>query len=298
MAGRRPARTGHSHRPSSPAIADAKRARVWLTQVRAFAGRHTRQYARSPVSLVFLVAWPAFWYLLVAHLLLDAGADARAAATAKAAFAISFGLFGAFTVSLTGVIGSFTADIATQRYRKFRSLPVSPAADLAGRFAAGAGLSLVSYLGLLVIGTLDGAAFALRGLWSPAVVLLTLLAFVAVGVGVAMSLAALVPRPEYATTLATAVLLATFFGTGFNGVSPSLFPGPAWLLHVIPVSLLTRIQLAHLVAPGMVEPGAFGPPALPAEPAGLVVVATYGVGALAIAAGVVARAVYDGEVGE
>lgn len=229
MADRRPARTGHRHWPSIPAFVDAdtERARVWLVQARAFAGRHVHQYARSPVSLLFLVAWPAFWYLLVAHLLFDAASDARAAATAKAAFAVSFGLFGAFTVSLTGVVGSFTADIATKRYRKFRSLPVSPGADLAGRFAAGAGLSLVSYLGLLVMGALDGAAFAVRGLWSPAVVLLTLLAFVAVGVAVATGLAALVPRPEYATTLATAVLLATFFGTGYNGVSPGLFPGPS-----------------------------------------------------------------------
>lgn len=298
MANGRPDRTGHRHRPSLPAAADTEMAKFWLTQVRAFAGRHVRQYARSPVSLLFLVAWPAFWYLLVAHLLFDAGADARAAGTAKAAFAVSFGLFGAFTVSLTAVVGSFTADIATKRYRKFRSLPVSPGADLTGRFAAGAGLSLVSYLGLLVVGTLDGASFAIRGAWSPAVVLLTLLAFVAVGVGVAMGLAALVPRPEYATTVATAVLLGTFFGTGFNGVSPGLFPGPAWLLHVIPVSLLTRVQLAHLVAPGMAEPGAFGRPALPTEPGGLIVVAAYGVGGLAIAAGIVARAVYDGEVGE
>lgn len=294
--------------PSGPEVGDRRLSvgpastgdvRRGIVQGRAFASRHLRQYARSPVSLVFLVAWPGFWYLLVAHLLFGVpGADAAAVAAAKAAFAVSFGLFGAFTVSLTGVVGTFTADIATKRYRKFRSLSVSPVADLVGRFTAGAVLSLASYAGLLAIGWLDGAAFALRGPWSPAVLLLGVVAFAAVGVASAMGIAALVPRPEYATTLATALLLATFFGTGFNGVSPGLFPGPGWLLNVLPVTLITRVQLAHLVVPGLADPAAFGPPVLPAGPAALVMVAAYGAGALALGAGVVARTVYTGEVGE
>lgn len=295
----RPARSGVFVRCLADDAGPAGRLRCGVGQGRAFAGRHLRQYARSPVSLVFLVAWPAFWYVLVAHLLFgESAADAETVAAAKAAFAVSFGLFGAFTVSLTGVVGTFTADIATKRYRKFRSLPVSPVADLAGRFAAGAVLSLASYGGLLAIGALDGASFALRGPWSPAVVLLGVVAFAAVGVATAMGIAALVPRPEYATTLATALVLATFFGTGFNGVSPGVFPGPAWLLNVLPVTLITRAHLAHLVAPGVADPGTFGPPVLPAGPAVLGLVVAYGAGALALGAGVVARTVYDGEVGE
>lgn len=275
-----------------------RRIEVWLTQARAFAVRYLRQHSRSPAGLVFLVAWPAFWYLLVAHLLFGGTAAQAAVATAKAAFAVSFGLFGAFTVSLTGVVGSFTADVETKRYRKFRSLPVSPAADLAGRFVAGAALSLVSYGGLIVIGVLDGAAFALRAPWSPLVVLVSVVGFTAVGVTTAVALAAAVPRPEYATTLATALLLGTFFGTGFNGVSPGLFPGPPGLLNVIPPSLMTRIQLAHVVAPAAAEPSVFGPPSLPAGPAAIIMVLAFGLGALALGSGVVERAAYDGELGE
>ncbi|MDZ7701968.1 MAG: ABC transporter permease [Halobacteriales archaeon] len=271
----------------------------WQAQAGAFARRLLRQYARSPVSLLFLVAWPAFWYLLVAHLLFEAASGgARTVATAKAAFAVSFGLFGAFTVSLTGVIGAFTADVATKRYRKFRSLPVAPSADLVGRLAGGVALATGSYAGLLAIGLLDGAAFGLRRPWSPAVVGVSLVAFVAVGIAVAIGLAVLVPRPQQATALATAVLLASFFGTGFNGVSPGLFPGPAWLLNVIPVSLIGRLHLAHLVAPAAADAAAFGPPALPTHPAALVAVVAYGVGSVALAAGVLARAAYRGEVGE
>lgn len=271
----------------------------WLIQTRAFAVRYLRQHTRSPVGLVFLVAWPAFWYLLVAHLLFDGtGAEAAAVATAKAAFAVSFGLFGAFTVSLTGVVGSFTADVETKRYRKLRSLPVSPAADLAGRFVAGAALSLVSYGGLLVIGALDGAAYGLRAPWSPLVVLVSVVGFTAVGVATAVALAAVVPRPEHATTLATALLLGTFFGTGFNGVSPGLFPGPPGLLNVIPVSLLTRIQLAHMVAPAAADIGVFGPPSLPAGPVAIVMGVAFGFGALALGAGLVGRTAYAGELGE
>lgn len=275
-----------------------RRIRVWLIQARAFAVRYLRQHSRSPAGLVFLVAWPAFWYLLVAHLLFGRTGPPAATATAKAAFAVSFGLFGAFTVSLTGVVGSFTADVETKRYRKFRSLPVSPAADLAGRFVAGAALSLVSYGGLLVIGALDGAAFALRAPWSPLVVLVSVIGFTAVGVATAVALAAAVPRPEFATTLATALLLGTFFGTGFNGVSPGLFPGPPPLLNVIPVSLMTRIQLSHLVAPAAADPGVFGPPALPAGPAAMAMVLAFGLGALALGSGVIERSAYEGELGE
>lgn len=274
--------------------------RLWVRQVLAFAWRSLRQYTRSPLSLLLLVAWPGLWYLLVAHVLFGSpGGDPHDVAVAKAAFAVSFGLFGAFTVSLTGVVGSFTADIQTKRYRKFRSLPVSPGADLAGRFVAGASLSLVSYVGLLGIGALDGAAFTVRSAWSPLVVGVSVVAFVAVGVATAMSLAALVPRPEYATTLATVVLLVTFFGTGFNGVSPALFPGPPWLLNVIPVSLVTRFQLAHVVvAPGRVSPAVFGPPALPSGPAAVAMTLAFGLGSLALAVGVMDRLVYRGEAGE
>ncbi|MFB6359872.1 MAG: ABC transporter permease [Halobacteriales archaeon] len=271
----------------------------WLNQTRAFAGRHLRQYARSRVSLLFIVAWPAFWYLLIVHLLfMTDGPTAEAVTTAKAAFAVSFGLFGVFTVALTGVISTFTADIATKRYRKFRSLPLSPAADLAGRATAGVGLSIASYVALLAIGFVDGAAFSLRHPWSPAVVLLGVVSFAAIGVVIAIALASVVPRPEYATTGATALLLASFFGTGFNGVSPALFPGPAWLLNVVPVSLITRLQLHHVVAPAAPRSATFAPPALPAGPPAVGMVALYGLAAVSLGVLVIDWGVYRGEAGE
>ena len=273
--------------------------RRWRAQALAFAVRHLRQYARSPVSLLFLVAWPAFWYLLVARLLFDAAsADGATVSSAKAAFAVSFGLFGALTVSLTGVVGAFAADVASKRYRTFRSLGVAPSADLAGRFLAGAALSTAAYVGLLGIGAADGAAFALRSPWSPAVVVLSLLAFVAVGVAAAVAIAAAVPRPEHASALATGLLLGVFFGTGFDGVSPALFPGPPWALNLVPLSLITRLQVAHLVIPAGADAAAFAPPALPAGHAATLVALAYGVGALFVGTGMLARAVYAGEAGE
>jgi ABC-2 type transport system permease protein len=248
---------------------------------------------------VFLVAWPAGWYLLVSHLLFHpAGGGMGRIAAAKAALAVSFGLFGALTVSLTGVVGAFTADIQAKRYRKFRSLAVAPLADVTGRFLAGAAVSLLAYGGLLVIGTLDGAAFALREPWTPVVVVVGVVAFAAVGVATAVGVAALVPRPEHATLLATALLLLGFFGTGFNGVSPGLFPGPAWLLNVVPVTAITRLQLYHLVDPAATGRGAFGPPPLPSGPGALATVLASGSGALALGGLVIGRTVYRGEAGE
>lgn len=268
-------------------------------QVRAFTRRYLRQYTRSPLSLAFLVAWPTFWYLLVVHVLLGTAAgDAATVAAAKATYAVSFGLFGAFTVALNGVVGSFTADVQTKRYRKFRSLPVSPAADLAGRFLAGTALAALSYGGLLAVGVLDGAAFALRSPASPAIVALCLVAFSAVGVAAALTLAAAVPRPAHATTLATALLVFAFFGTGFNGAAPRLFPGPGWLLNVIPVTVLTRLQLYHLVDGAAARAVGAVPPTLPAEPAFLLLAVVYGGGSLALGDAVMRRLVYRGEVGE
>ncbi|MFB6353656.1 MAG: ABC transporter permease [Halobacteriales archaeon] len=264
--------------------------------MRAFARRSLRQYTRSPIGLAFLVAWPAFWYLVVAHVLF--GRAVGAVGVAKAAFAVSFGLFGALTVSLAGAVGSFTADVQAKRYRKFRSMPIVPAADFTGRFLAGAALSMGSYGSLLAIGALDGAAFGLRAPWSPAVVVLSVAAFAAVGVATALGLAALVPRPEHATTLATALLMLVLFGTGFNGVSPALFPGPDWLLNVIPVTVIARVQLYHLVEPAVVDQGAFAPPALPAGPGAIVLLVAYGAGSLALGAWALARLVYRGEAGE
>ena len=272
---------------------------AWRRQAAAFARRYVRQYTRSPLSLAFLVAWPAGWYVLLAHVVLGAlGGDADGLAVAKATYAVSFGLFGAFSVSLTGVVGSFTADVSTKRYRKFRSLPVAPSADLIGRVAAGAGLSAVSYGALLAIGVLDGAGFALRSPASPLVVAGSLLAFAAVGVVVALAVATAVPRPEYATALATAVLLLVFFGTGLNGAAPRLFPGPGRWLNVVPVTLVTRLQLAHLVAGAGGPSTGFVPPPLPTGGAALALVAAYGVGSLAAGALVLDRLVYAGEVGE
>ncbi len=268
-------------------------------QVRAFVRRYLRQYTRSPLSLAFLVAWPAFWYLLVVHVLLGtATADAATVGAAKATYAVSFGLFGAFTVALNGVVGSFTADVQTKRYRKFRSLPVSPLADFAGRFLAGTSLAVLSYGSLLAIGALDGAAFALRSPGSPAVVAASLVAFSAVGVAAALTVAAAVPRPAHATTLATALLVFAFFGTGFNGAAPGLFPGPGWLLNVIPVTVLTRLQLYHLV--DWTAAGSMGvaPPSLPSDPVYLALVVVYGGGSLALGAAVMRRLVYRAEVGE
>lgn len=286
--------------PLGVAVARVERwlAHPWVRQVWAFTRRSLRQYTRSPLSLAFLVAWPAFWYLVVAHVLFGGSGDPRTIAVAKAAFAVSFGLFGALTVSLTGVVGTFTADVQTKRYRKFRSLPVSPAADFAGRFVAGVALSALSYGSLLLVGALDGAAFGIRGPWSPVVVAVSVAAFAAVGVATALGLAAFVPRPEHATTLATALLMLALFGTGFNGVSPALFPGPAWVLNLLPVTVIARVQLYHLVDPGLVSHGAFAPPPLPAGGAYLALLLGYATASLAVGVRVVAGLVYEGEVGE
>lgn len=267
-------------------------------QARAFTERYYRQLTRNKGSMLFLVGWPALWYFLFSRLFLNGGAlDESMLSVVKASYAISFGMFGAFTVALNGFTTSFLGDIESKRYRKFRSLPIYPAADLAGRFASGFVLCCISYLSLLVIGYLDGAAFSIRGPLSIPVVVLSLFAFCAIGIIGALCLSTLVDSPQMATTVAMILLLLAFFVTGLNGIQANVFPGPTWVLNYLPNTLVTRIQLYHFVD---VDQGIsnFDVGALPTSPTFLGLLVVYTVGLAGLGTLIMHKFVYGGSVGE
>lgn len=269
-----------------------------VEQARAFTERYYRQMTRSKGSIVFLVAWPALWYFLFSRLFLNGETlDESMLSVVKASYAISFGMFGAFTVALNGFTSSFVGDIESKRYRKFRSLPIYPSSDLAGRFASGFVLCCISYGSLLVVGYLDGAAFSLRGPVSILVVLVSLFGFCAIGIIGALCLATALDNPQMATTVAMILLLLTFFITGLNGIQANVFPGPTWLLNYLPNTLVTRIQLYHLVDTGQGISN-FDIGALPQSPMFLLLLILYMAGLTGVGTLIMSKLVYGGGIGE
>lgn len=269
-----------------------------LKQAWAFTERYYRQLTQTKGSIIFLVGWPALWYFLFSRLFLSPGSvDGSTLGVIKASYAISFGMFGAFTVALTGFTTSFLSDIKSKRYRKFRSLPIYPSSDLAGRFISGFLLSCISYTSLLVIGYLDGAAFSIRGLISIPVVLLSLFAFCVIGIISALCLVILLDNPQMTTSIATILLMFTFFITGLNGIQPNVFPGPSWLLNYLPNTLITRLQLYHFVDTGS-GISSFDTGLLPESPLFLVLMVVYSIGLIIIGNVIMSKLIYDGSVGE
>ncbi len=276
----------------------------WHRQTKAFALRNLRATLRTRATIIWGFGFPAFWYLLSSLVFLPDGDQLGAEvalAEVKGATAVSLGLFGVLTVTLVAFAGGLGSDITEKRYRKLRSLPVAPSADFAGRFLAGVAVAAVSYVLVLVVGFLDGADYALQGFGSVPVVVVSFLLFSVVGVSVAVAVTWVVSDPEIVVGITNAILLVTFFLTGYNGTTPGLLPeSTRAIVNVVPNSLAARLQMWHLTdtpASGSTEGGAT-PPELPV---GVEYVALLGLWALVL--GVVGsvlmnRGIYRGEGGE
>lgn len=279
----------------------------WVTQTKAFALRNLRSMLRTKATIIWGFGFPAFWYFLTSLVFLPDAEEIGGTATladVKGSTAVSLGLFGVLTVTLVAFAGGLSADLTAKRYRKLRSLPVAPSADFAGRYLAGVAVAAVAYVLVLLVGLVDGAAYTLRGPGSIPVVVGSFLLFSLVGVSVAVLVTRLVEDSELVVGITNAILLVSFFLTGYNGTSPALLPAEShWLVNVAPNSLATRLQTWHLTdipatTPAGVEQAGLTPPALPV---GLGFVALLGAWALAFggaAAYLMDSAVYSGEGGE
>lgn len=235
----------------------------WHRQTAAFAERHLRGLSRSKLVLVLAVAWPLAWYFLtvVAFLPDDMGAEAEA--YTKGATAVSYALFGAFTVAVATFAAGFARDNDQGLYRLFRSLPIAPSADLAGRFLAGLGAATLSYAVTMVVAFVHGARFAPRPT-ALLVVPLTLLAFTLVALLLSLALGLLVPEPEYVSTIAVVLVLIAYYVTGFNGIQPGAIANDATFVNWIPNSMATRMQIYHLFDGDLSDTGMI-PPEFPVD---------------------------------
>lgn len=268
----------------------------WNTQVRAFARRSLREQFWSRVALFWALGWPVLWYILTTRIFL-AGVPASGLGVAKTTVAVTVGLFGALTVSLVGFAQNLSTDLTEKRYRKLRSLPISPSADLFGRFLGGFALAAVSFVLVLLVGLIDGASYTLRPLSVP-VVAFSLVLFCVIGMAVATFIASIIDQGEYIVAITNVVLILAYFLTGFNGVTPQLLPASTrGMVNYVPNALAARLQVAFLVSPAEAHT-AITPPALPTDPRYLGLLVVYALVLAGLAAVVMHRHVYAGDAGE
>ncbi|EMA53427.1 MULTISPECIES: ABC transporter permease [Halococcus] len=265
----------------------------WLHQVKAFALRTLRELFRNRSALFWGLVSPVFFYVLFG-VIVPQGPSSGAY---KASNAVAFGVFGAFSVTLVIFAATLSADLTNKRYRKLRSLPIAPSADVLGRFVGGFALAVVSFSLVLAVGLVTGASFALRGLLSIPIVLTSLFLFCLLSVAAAVLVAAVIDEGEYIVGVTNMLVLGLFFVTGYNGLVPGLMPEPLpGLVNYVPNALAARLGIYHLTTIG--PNGPLSPPPLPTGPEYLALLAGYTVVIGAVASVVMRRYIYAGDGGE
>lgn len=271
--------------------------RAWVIQTSAFSERYIRVTARDRIGLFWSFVFPVIWYALTVHLNITPGMDAGRPSDVRAVLGISFGVFGAFTVALVGFAGHLSVDLDAKRYRKFRSLPLAPSADLAGRFVSGSALGVVSFALVLLVATADGATYRLSSSTSVLVVLASVVSFCVVAMVVGLLATLAIPDPRHATTVGTGVLIVVFLVTGYNGLAASVFPGDGRLLNLLPNSLSTRLIVLHLTDIDWMLAG-LSPPGSPGTPAHASILVGHAIGLSIVGVTVMKRYVYGADAGE
>ncbi|MXV62256.1 ABC transporter permease [Natronorubrum sp. JWXQ-INN-674] len=266
----------------------------WTGQTRAFARRHVQQLRRNKLIVALAVGWPVLWYFLTMAFFIEEPASGQLGYV-KASNGITYGLFGAFTVTVAVFAGEFARDLEGDRYRKLRALPVSPTADLAGRFLAGTALGACSYLATILAAYAHGGTFELQylGPTTLAILALTLVLFCAIAMALALLLALVITKPEHMTTIAVVVVLMAFYLTGFNGTVPQLIAEDPTFVNYLPNSLATRMQIAAWAGSDNVD--FMTPPAAPLTLEYGALLVGYAVGLCAVAVAIVRRFAYGGE---
>lgn len=264
----------------------------WNKQTRTFTRRHLQQLSRDKMILFLTVAWPVLWYFLTMEFFVDvpAGTDLG---PLKAANGINYGLFGAFTVTVAVFAGEFARDLSSNRYRKLRTMPISPTADLTGRFVAGAALGVASYLVTIVAAYAHGGAFGTFDVETIAILSLTLLSFCLIAMALAMVLALAITKPEQMTTIAIVIVLMAYFVTGFNGTSPGMLADGAEIVNYLPNSLATRMQIG--VWMGTADLDFMTPPEVPTSITHVGLLVGYSIVLLITSIAIVRRVAYGGD---
>ena len=222
----------------------------WIRQSRAFAQRYARELFRNKAVLFWSVAFPVAFYLLTITVFVDTSRiPSDVLPYVKAGTAVSYGMFGAVIASLNSFGQQLAADFEADRYMQYRSLPLAPSADLAGRMVAGVALSAVAFVAVVVVAVATGAEFGLRSAVSVPLVLVAFVTFTLVWMALAVVIATLVEDTRYASIITISIALGSYFLTGYNGTAPESFQGPTAVLDWLPHTAATRQVTQHIVVP-------------------------------------------------
>lgn len=213
---------------------------VWFKQASAFTYRTLRDISRSWTILGIAVGLPPIMYLLVT-------ATREFAPTNKGLLAVGIAVLGAMIASLTVVGSQLAVDADADRFHAYRSMAVSPSADLAGRMVAGVVVAALALGVGLAVGVLDGAPIGVSGV-VPAVI--TVGAFLGVTVvfasaAVPVTLAA--NDEQYAQFALSLIAVFAFVLSGYNGIMPSVAVLDESLVGLLPNALGTRAIALQLV---------------------------------------------------
>ena len=264
---------------------------AWIGQARSFAERFARELFRNRTVLFWTIAFPVGFYLLTITVFVDTSQIPESAMpTVKAGIAVGYGMFGAIIASLNAFGQQLAADFEADRYVQYRSLPLAPTADLAGRMVAGLALSVVAFAATLVAALATGAEFTLSSLASPVVVALAVVTFAVFWMVLAVAVSVVVREARYASIITVSLALMAYFLTGYNGTDPGAYAGPDVALNLMPHTLATRLVSAHVVGSG--GGSALTPPPVPGTAFGVSVLAAYAVGALVVGAAIMRLVVY------
>ncbi|WP_249038780.1 ABC transporter permease [Haloterrigena salifodinae] len=261
--------------------------RRWLAQASAFTRRSLQEVRNSWLLLGWVIVFPSVMYLFF----VAQGTDGPA--TADAIISIGIGVMGALFVCLYLFGDQLAGDLEDRRYAAYRSMPLSPAADLAGRMAAGLVLATAAFAATILAGVATGAEYGLRGPESiPIIVVAGLLTWVFWMV-VAIPIVLAADNESVAEWVSSLVAVAAFVLTGFNGALPAQSPIEGELLNYLPNALPTRLLVYHLVpAENWTELGA-APPAMPTGLEFVALLAGYAIVALVAGTVLLNRYAYD-----
>lgn len=260
---------------------------VRLEQARAFTVRSLREVRNSWFMLAWVIAFPAIMYLLR----VIQGGEISAAADASAA--LGTGILGAMFVCLFVFGNQLATDLEDRRYAAYRSMPISPVAELTGRMGAGLVLAAGAFGVTILAGVATGASFGLRGPESIPIVLLAGVLTCLFWMVVAIPFVVVAGNKRVASMMTTLVAVMAFVLTGLNGAVPAQSPIDGQVLNYLPNTLATRLLVAHLVPAENWTALGVSPPALPTEPAFLGLLAAYTLLAVLAGTALVHRTLYD-----
>ena len=213
---------------------------VWASQAAGFTYRTLRDVARSWTVLGVAVGLPPVMYLLVT-------ATREFDPTTKGLFAVGIAVLGAMIASLTVFGSQLAVDLEDDRFLAYRSMSVSPSADLAGRMMAGMMVAALALVFGLAVGILDGAPLGVGGV-VPAVVSVTaFLGLSVVFMAAAIPIVVAANNEQYAQFALSLVAVFGFMLTGYNGMLPSVAILEESMVQLFPNALATRAIAVQLV---------------------------------------------------